>query len=173
MHRSPLRTFRPVTAGRISALTGVPLASFWSRAAAFLIDMMFVIPIAGVIQVLEDLHKVLAPSGADVNIVINPFHGWSIAGLVLYFALTLYWGKGRTVGKRIMGIRVVSLMHEHISFWHAIERALGYGASMLEGGFGFVQYFIHPNRQTVHDRIAETIVVKEQRKPRETQAELA
>jgi len=29
----------------------------------------------------------------------------------------------------------------------------------LEGGFGFLQYFIHPNRRTVHDRIAETIVV--------------
>jgi uncharacterized RDD family membrane protein YckC len=45
--------------------------------------------------------------------------------------------------------------------WHAIERALGYGASALELGFGFLQYFIHPNKQTVHDRIAETIVVKE------------
>jgi hypothetical protein len=34
---------------------------------------------------------------------------------------------------------------------------------MLEGGFGFVQYFLHPNHCCVHDRIAETIVVKEQR----------
>lgn len=32
---------------------------------------------------------------------------------------------------------------------------------MLEGGFGFIQYFIHPNHRTVHDRIAETIVVKD------------
>ena len=29
----------------------------------------------------------------------------------------------------------------------------------LEAGFGFLQYFKHPNHQTVHDRIAETIVV--------------
>jgi len=35
------------------------------------------------------------------------------------------------------------------------------GASFLEFGFGFVQYFIHPNRRTVHDRIAETIVIRE------------
>jgi uncharacterized RDD family membrane protein YckC len=40
---------------------------------------------------------------------------------------------------------------------------LGYGASTLELGFGFIQYFIHPNRQTVHDRIAETIVIDERR----------
>jgi uncharacterized RDD family membrane protein YckC len=43
--------------------------------------------------------------------------------------------------------------------WQSIERALGYGASFLEGGFGFFQYFFARNRQTVHDRIAETIVV--------------
>jgi uncharacterized RDD family membrane protein YckC len=54
---------------------------------------------------------------------------------------------------------VVSLNHERLSLWHAIERALGYAASSLEAGFGFLQYFTHPNRQTVHDRIAETIVV--------------
>lgn len=31
--------------------------------------------------------------------------------------------------------------------------------SRLEAGFGFLQYFTHPNHQTVHARIAETIVV--------------
>ena len=41
-----------------------------------------------------------------------------------------------------------------------MERALGYGASLLEAGSGFFQYLIHPNRQTVHDRIAETVVVR-------------
>jgi hypothetical protein len=37
---------------------------------------------------------------------------------------------------------------------------LGYYASSLEFGFGFLQYFIDYNRRTVHDRIAETIVIK-------------
>ena len=41
-----------------------------------------------------------------------------------------------------------------------MERALGYGASALEGGFGFIQYCIHLNHCCVHDRITETIVVK-------------
>ena len=70
---------------------------------------------------------------------------------------------GRTVGKRVMGLRVVSTAHERLTLWQCIERALGYGASALEGGFGFIQYFIHPNHRTVHDRIAETIVVTERR----------
>jgi uncharacterized RDD family membrane protein YckC len=68
---------------------------------------------------------------------------------------------GLTPGKRLLRIRIVSLAHPKITLWQAVERALGYGASMLEGGFGFLQYFIHHNRCCVHDRIAETIVIKE------------
>ena len=77
----------------------------------------------------------------------------------MYFGLTTYVGKGRTPGKWLLNIRVVSLVHERLGLWHSIERALGYGASALEFGFGFAQYFVHSNHRTVHDRIAETIVV--------------
>jgi uncharacterized RDD family membrane protein YckC len=80
---------------------------------------------------------------------------------VLYFGILLWCGKGRTPGKRLLQIRVVSLMHRHITFWHSVERALGYGAAALEGGFGFVQFFIHPYRRCAQDRLAETIVVTE------------
>jgi len=55
--------------------------------------------------------------------------------------------------------RAVSLTHSRMGLWQSFERALAYGASFLELGFGFVQFFMHRNRQTVHDRIAETIVV--------------
>ena len=51
------------------------------------------------------------------------------------------------------------MVHHQLTLWHCVERAPGYAASFLEGGFGFIQYFTHPNHQTVHDRIAETIVV--------------
>lgn len=80
---------------------------------------------------------------------------------ILYFGIFLWKGNGRTPGKRVMKIRVVSLVHTHISFWHAVERALGYGAAVLEGGLGFVQFFLHPYRRCAQDRLAETIVVTE------------
>lgn len=80
---------------------------------------------------------------------------------ILYFGVLLWKGKGRTPGKRIMKIRVVSISHRHLSFWHSVERALGYGAAALEGGFGFVQFFLHPYRRCAQDRLAETIVVTE------------
>ena len=80
---------------------------------------------------------------------------------VLYFGLSTYLSNGRTPGKKLFGVRVVSLVHERMSLWQSAERALGYGAAALECGFGFVQFFIHPYRRTAQDRLAETIVVKE------------
>ncbi len=84
--------------------------------------------------------------------------------LVLYFGLCVWRTNGLTLGKKLLRIRVVSLEHQRITLWQSIERALGYGASALEGGFGFLQYFLYPNHRCVHDRIAETIVVADQAK---------
>jgi len=79
---------------------------------------------------------------------------------VLYFGLITWAANGYTLGKRIFKIRIVSTNHKRLTLWHSIERSLGYYASALEFGFGFIQYFIDYNRRTVHDRIAETIVIK-------------
>jgi uncharacterized RDD family membrane protein YckC len=79
---------------------------------------------------------------------------------VMYFGLISSMTNGYTIGKRILQIRIVSTSHRHLTIWHSIERSLGYYASSLEFGFGFLQYFIDYNRRTVHDRIAETIVIR-------------
>ncbi len=160
--------YEPAHVDRIQKLAGAPLASFRSRAAALVIDFL----IAGALFLAFSFVAITAighipalrewADRSDVHIELNFFHNWySVVYLVLFYGLSLYWGRGRTLGKRLLRIRVVSLNHEHLSLWHCVERALGYGASTLELGFGFLQYFIHPNRQTVHDRIAETIVIRE------------
>jgi uncharacterized RDD family membrane protein YckC len=79
---------------------------------------------------------------------------------VLYFGIITYFTNGYTFGKRVFRIRIVSTNHKRLTLWHSIERSLGYYASSLEFGFGFLQYFIDYNRRTVHDRIAETIVIR-------------
>jgi uncharacterized RDD family membrane protein YckC len=162
--------YDPTHADRMKELAGVTLASFRARAAAALIDFflagaLFMAVMLGVIAVVKFVPGVEAwQADRHIHIEMNFFHNWySVAYTVLFFGLSLYWGRGQTVGKRLMKIRVVSLRHHELSLWHSIERALGYGASALELGFGFLQYFIHPNHQTVHDRIAETIVIVDKR----------
>jgi uncharacterized RDD family membrane protein YckC len=143
-------------------LQGAPLASFRSRAFAFLIDGAIV----SLVLLIVALPGLLGRQPGDPFVVSVEFG--SLAGVVvtlLYFGLATYFGSGATPGKRLMGIRVVSIVHPRLSLWHSIERALGYAASSLEAGFGFFQYFTHPNRQTVHDRIAETIVIVSPKTP--------
>lgn len=154
---------------RMQEVHGLPLASFWRRAGAFLLDMILAAAVLtlGVWGVAVIMARMGHDPG-DIKLQIDFKHWYSLVTLVIYFALWTYFTNGRTPGKWIFGIRVVSLAHGHMSFWHSTERALGYGASALEFGFGFVQYFIHPNKRTVHDRIAETIVVREPKRVRKT-----
>jgi len=141
------------------ALAGTELASFRRRFAAIAIDLVAVIAIfAAIITPIAlwyDYHHI------DATIEFNPFENWYSTLLpVVYCGLVVWRTNGFTLGKWLTGIRIVSLTNERISLWQSVERALGYGASLLEAGSGFIQYGIHPNKQTVHDRIAETIVVR-------------
>jgi uncharacterized RDD family membrane protein YckC len=162
--KKPLRTFNAHETERMQALQGVTLASFKSRGGAFIID--FLLAFGAFLIILIPGAKLAAKMGfavPDVNLQFDFEHWYSILFLVAFFSVATYWGNGKTPGKWIFGIRVVSLTHERMSLWPSIERALGYGASFLEFGFGFFQYFTHPNRRTVHDRIAETIVVRDRK----------
>ena len=156
-----IRAYRPHATERMEALAGLPLATFTARSLAFLID--FVVILLAYIPVMALMQWLISRRDPNLHIDLHwDFHEPSnVIFLLLYFGLTLYLGNGRTLGKRLLGIRVVSLVHDRITLWQSMERALGYGASMLEAGFGFFQYFTNPNHCCVHDRVAETIVVRE------------
>ncbi len=162
-----MQTYNAHETERMHQVHGAPLASFKARAAAFVIDFFAAFVLFTAIFILGV--RLLSSLGllkveTNVNLEFDLHHWYSLVFVVLYFGLSTYLGNGKTPGKWLLGIRVVSLAHERMSLWHSFERALGYGASALEFGFGFIQYFIHPNRRTVHDRIAETIVVQEEKK---------
>ncbi|MEO8746549.1 MAG: RDD family protein [Rhodanobacter sp.] len=158
------KRFKAHSAPRQLSLEGCRLAPFQRRAIAIAVDLIIfnLALIAG--SILWGIATSNLPSATTVN-VVGLDTWWALAAVVVYFGTLTYVGHGQTPGKRLLGIRVVPLVHDRVSFWHSVEQALGYGASALELGFGFLQYFIHPNAQTVHDRIAETIVVSERATP--------
>ena len=155
------RRYNPHETARMDSLAGVPLASFAARAIAYLIDFLLITITYVPVRLLAHWLMGDFKREPDIRVEVTFHDPWSLAWIVLYFAVSVYLGNGKTIGKKITGIRVVSIAHEKITLWTAVERALGYGASALELGFGFLQFFIHPNRCCVHDRIAETIVIRD------------
>ena len=87
--------------------------------------------------------------------------GFGFGWASLYLTVMLTWWKGQTVGKRMLGIRVVRLDGEPITWWTAFERAGGYAAGFATGLLGFAQVYWDANRQAIHDRIVGTVVVRE------------
>lgn len=160
-------TYAPHHLHRLDQLKGVALASFPARATAFVIDFLAAFALFTLLAIYGAkllYYFDLLDANANYQFKFNFTNWYSLIFIVLYYGLCTYFGNGQTPGKWLLKIRVLSLAHQHLSLWHSIERALGYGASALELGFGFLQYFIHPNKQTVHDRIAETIVINDNKK---------
>ena len=87
--------------------------------------------------------------------------GWG----ALYLTITHAWWKGTSVGKRLFRIRVVMIDKRPLSLWLSFERAGGYAAGFATGLLGFAQIFWDPNRQAIHDKISETIVVQDGKEP--------
>jgi uncharacterized RDD family membrane protein YckC len=94
--------------------------------------------------------------GATLQLIIKSIF---IIIPTLYFTLTTFFLKGQTIGKKVFRIRIVSLYHHKVGFWHCLERSLGYAASTLEFCLGFIQATWNTNRMALHDKIAETVVV--------------
>jgi uncharacterized RDD family membrane protein YckC len=149
------------------------LATIRRRIAAFLIDWIVLIIIYLCIIILfglfdMNLSKINVHGIFEVEVEMENTPSWLVTFLkfffgllpVLYFTISFYFWRGKTIGKFFLRIRVLSLYHERIGLWHCIERSLGYFASALEFGFGFIQAIWNPNRMTLHDKIGETIVIK-------------
>jgi len=87
--------------------------------------------------------------------------GFGFGWASLYMTVLLSWWKGQTVGKKLLGIRVVRLDGEPLTWWIAFERAGGYAAGFATGLLGFAQVWWDANRQAIHDRIVGTVVLRE------------
>ena len=86
--------------------------------------------------------------------------GWA----ALYFSVFTAWFKGQTLGKMLFGIRVLKVNGKPISLWESFGRYGGYSAGLATGLLGFLQVMWDPNRQAIHDKISETVVI-DLRKP--------
>jgi hypothetical protein len=82
--------------------------------------------------------------------------GWG----AVYFATFTTLMRGQTPGKKLLGIRVIRLDGEALTGWMSFERFGGYAASAATGLLGFAQILWDRNRQALHDKVAETVVIR-------------
>ena len=95
---------------------------------------------------------------------------WGIAGLMGFFAVNGYWlhTRGQSVGKRLLGIRIVRSTGERATLSRIIfARYVPTQAVGMVPVIGMlyalidILFIFGDSRQCLHDRIADTIVVKD------------
>lgn len=153
---SSKRRFNAHASAHIESLNGLPLAVFWQRLLGYFIDILLAVAVWAPLEFTWRRY-ILHESRIEMK---WDFHeAGNVIVLLLYLGLANYLGNGRTPGKWVARTRAVSLTGHRMGLWQSIERALGYGAAVLEGGLGFLQFFWDPNRMCAQDRLAETVVL--------------
>jgi uncharacterized RDD family membrane protein YckC len=131
-------------------------AGFWRRFAAFFIDAII---LGMIIRVLFPFSFwnvrnawYLIPIVAISNLV-------STAITVAYSVIFWAW-RGQTLGKMVMNIKVLRVDGSNITPGYALLRYLGYVVCFLIVGLGFLWIPFDSRKQGIHDKIADTVVVK-------------
>lgn len=88
---------------------------------------------------------------------------WAWIGLYL-FCQFLGNLSGGTIGKRLMGLRVVRRDGRALGFFRSLVRALGHLLSTPLFNFGFVLALAHPESRALHDLLAGSVVIEPRRK---------
>ncbi len=140
------------------------LATRLSRLVAFLIDAFLIMLIATPLVISTGL----VPENFEAVPPTNPLFSLLISGCI-WMALNGYLLKtyGQTIGKRIVGIKIVHTNGTHIDFvkvlslryivFWVIGAVPGIGAivSLIDALFIF-----NDDRRCLHDRLADTIVIR-------------
>ncbi|GAB1488335.1 hypothetical protein MASR2M8_07800 [Opitutaceae bacterium] len=119
-------------------LSTLPRAGFWIRIAASVLDAILV----GI-------------CGGIFSFVGNYFLAFYTLYCIAFWAL-----KGTTIGGVICGLKVVRLDDRKLDWTIAVVRALGGFLSFVIAGIGFIWVAFDPDRQSWHDKIAGTTVVR-------------
>ncbi|MBQ7651266.1 MAG: RDD family protein [Victivallales bacterium] len=140
-----------------------PVASFWQRFAAYLIDSIIIGIANGAIGVLIGLIIGVAigvlGGDADASALIAQLFSFGV-GIILYvFYETFFNCKfGGTPGKMILGLKVLH-NGENLSVGRAVGRAFGKQLSGYICAIGYIMAAFSQDTKALHDMMCETVVV--------------
>lgn len=147
------------------AVSGVPprhpvvLAGFASRLLATLIDVIWMLPLSAALLMLgAALH-----GGGTATAYPTPPAKAMLNLLLGLLVLNCWAGPSQaTPGKRVLGLRIVDARTGgHAPHAHLVLRYVGYLLSALPLGLGYFWMLWDPRRQTWHDKLGQTLVIRE------------
>lgn len=95
--------------------------------------------------------------GDNVDFSFNYFPGLIIS--FAYYAFFWIEHDGQTIGKKVMGIKIVRQDGKPIDLVTAVTRCIGYLISGAVFGIGYISATFNKKKLTWHDRLAKTYVV--------------
>ena len=119
-------------------------ASVWKRFFAFMIDAAVFALLFWVLAQLMD--------NASVTLVL-------LVLIWLYYALLESSPLQASVGKILMGIKVVDRRGRRLSFWQATERIISKLVTNVTFYFGFFIAAFDKQKRTLHDRLSHSAVI--------------
>jgi uncharacterized RDD family membrane protein YckC/Tfp pilus assembly protein PilE len=136
-------------------------AGFWKRLTALILDNLVFFALFVLIWVVIDV--VGGKFNKDlVDLVSIPLF-W------LYFAFMESSAKQATLGKMALGIKVVDLQGNRISFWRASGRSFAKIVSYITLLIGYLMAAFTQRKQALHDMMAGCLVVNKAVEPSELQ----
>ncbi len=112
----------------------------------------------------ESAPAVLKPKTIRVDIgemIPRSIRFLSLYGIAaLYFGLLLSTRRGATVGKRMVGVRVARIDGHRLTIAESLERFVGYLHIPGTLGISIFDLWRDPNRRLPHDRVVNTVVLR-------------
>lgn len=140
----------PVASGPLPVppALALPRAGFFIRMAALALDAILV-------GMILNLTSGLLPRFLQIQ------HGpGGLLVVLAVYAACLWKLRGTTIGGIVCGLKVVRLDQRELDWATAVVRALGCFLSLVVGGLGFVWVAFDDEKQSWHDKIAGTTVVR-------------
>ena len=143
-------------------------AGFWKRVAAYLVDYMVFTPVILICFVLYVYFSPYTWTEIINSYYYNPYIDWSywvfmavLPGIVgiAYFCGMESSSKQGTLGKMALGIQVVDMNDNRISFGRAFGRYFGKLLSGCLCYIGFIMVGFTQKKQGLHDILAATQVI--------------
>jgi uncharacterized RDD family membrane protein YckC len=125
-------------------------AGFWIRAVAFGIDAVVCLLVQASLSALG--RGLLGAGGDDATAEPTAFF-FTVIFAAAYWT-TLHMVAGQTLGKSIVGVRVVGIDGALLTFGPAFLRYLASGLSLAIFGFGFLMAGLRRDKRALHDLIA-------------------